>query len=294
MPLAPYRRMAKQTFQRGYPGARPAIDNSMSVHIKAGDKVTTAAKAGWAAKGGLYVTLGVLALMAAFGAGGGTAGGQDVLQWVAQQSFGTILLGLAGIGFSCYALWRFVQAIIDPESHKSATIGTLKRVGWTLSGVVHAALAYAAFQLASGTGSGGQKQMWMSQVLSESWGPYLVGGLAVFVIGVGLYQFKKAFKLGFMRDVNTAEMTHKEEKTFRLAGRVGLSARGVVFPIIGYYLMKAAVEANAAAAQGAGVGGALDKIAAAGTLPLAIVAFGLAAYGVLQLFFVRYRDVSAA
>lgn len=295
MRLALQHGMAKQTFQQGFPGAKHAIDDSMSVRLQAGSKVQVAAKAGWAAKGALYITLGVLALMAAFGEGGQTAGGQGVLQWVAQQSFGTVLLMLSGIGFSCYALWRFIQAIIDPESHKSEAVGTLKRIGWAASGLVHAGLAFASFQLATGSGSGGQdKQMWLSKALAQEWGPYFIGALAVFVIGVGLYQFKKAIKLGFMDDVNTGKMTAKEEKTFRIAGRLGLASRGVVFPIIGYFLMKSAIEANASAAQGAGVGGALDKIAEAGMLPLAIVAFGLVAYGVLQLFFVRYRNVSAA
>ncbi|MFW5741414.1 MAG: DUF1206 domain-containing protein, partial [Myxococcota bacterium] len=90
--------------------------------------------------------------------------------------------------------------------------------------------------------------------------------------------------------VDTASMSHKEQKTFRFVGRVGLAARGVVFPIIGYFLVKSAVNASPGTAKG--VEGALEQIAQAGVIPLAIVAAGLAAYGVLQFFFAKYRHVS--
>lgn len=289
--------MANQSLRQAYAGARrPVIDDSLSVRIQANDKLQLAAKAGWAAKGCLYVTLGVLALLAALGSGGKTADSAGVLQWVAEQSFGTILLVAAGAGFCCYAVWRFMQALIDPESHSSSWMRVIKRSAWIASGIAHIGLGFAAFELAFGDfSSGGEgKQIWLSKALSQPWGPYFVGGLAIALMLVGLYQFKEAWKLGFMKNVNTSKMSVKEEKAFRRVGRVGLAARGVVFPVIGYFLLRAAVEANAALAEGASVGGALDAIAASGALPLALVSAGLIAYGVLQLFFARYRNVPAA
>jgi hypothetical protein len=76
------------------------------------DRIQTAAKVGWATKGGLYITLGTLALMAAFGSGGQLSGGGGVIEWLAQQAFGNVLLVLAGIGFTCYAIWRVIQVIV--------------------------------------------------------------------------------------------------------------------------------------------------------------------------------------
>jgi hypothetical protein len=85
-------------------------------------------------------------------------------------------------------------------------------------------------------------------------------------------------------------MSVKERKSIRIAGRLGHSARGVVFHIIGYYLIQAALKADPGKAKG--VGGALHEVAQSGWFVLAIVACGLAAYGVLQLFFAKYRHLS--
>ncbi len=253
------------------------------------DKIEMAAKAGWIAKGALYLTLGVLALLAAIGSGGAITGSEGVLQWVAGMPFGTVLLVLAGIGLACYALWRFAQAIVDPEVHKDKKEMIAKRIGWTLSGAMHVALSVAAFQLVAGRSGGSSKQTWLAQILSSGFGAFVIGVLGVVAIAFGLYQFKKAVDLAFLQDMDTHAMSPKERKTLRLVGRLGLAARGVVFPIIGYFLLEAAVESDPS--EAAGVGGALGEIAEAGWFLLALVAIGLAAYGVLQLFFAKYRHV---
>lgn len=253
------------------------------------DQIEKAAKAGWFSKGSLYVTLGVLAIMAAVGTGGSISGSKGVLAWVSGQFFGQFLLGVAGVGFAAYALWRFVQAAVNPEQHKSKKRMVIKRIGWAMSGVVHVSLSVAAFQMLGGGSSGQGKKVWIDQALSESWGPFLVGALGVFVIGVGLYQFKKAAELGFMDDVEVARMSPKETKLLRAVGRAGHAARGVIFPIIGYFLLQAAIQSNAGQAKG--VGGALHTIAEAGWFWLALVAAGLVAYGVMNLLYARYRGV---
>lgn len=248
-----------------------------------------AARIGWATKGALYITLGILAVMAATGEGGRVEGGRGVVQWVASQPFGQFLLGVAGVGFACYALWRALQAIVDPEPHDDHKEMIAKRVGWGLSAAVHASLSVLAFQILAGSGSSGGQKGWIAQALANPGGPFLIGALGVFVIGVGLYQFKKAAKLGFMNDVQTAQMSQTERKSLRIVGRVGHAARGVVFPIIGYFLVKAAVTANPGQAKG--VEGALEQVASTGWYWLAILAIGLAAYGMLQLFYAKYRRI---
>src|SRR5690606_12620929 len=62
------------------------------------------ARAGYAAKGVLYVTIGSLALMLAVGEGGQTAGSRDALAMLGQQPFGQILLFVMAVGLAGYAL----------------------------------------------------------------------------------------------------------------------------------------------------------------------------------------------
>jgi hypothetical protein len=253
------------------------------------EKFELAARVGWVAKGALYVTLGGLALLAAFGEGGALRGGRGVLQWVAGQPFGKVLLGLAGVGFALYALVRLLQSIVLPDRSGDRRSKALRRVGHATSAVVYGALAVAAFQILNGNGAGGGRS-WLSQVMhAGTWGVLFVGLIGAIIVVVGLYQFKPAIDLDFMDEVDTARMSQREIAVLKVVGRAGLAARGVVFPIIGYFLIVAAKQHDASEAKD--VGGALGELARTSWIALTIIAAGLVAYGILQLFFAKYRRV---
>ena len=255
------------------------------------EKIEFLAKIGWGAKGALYVTLGSLAVMAAVGEGGGLHGSKGVLQWLSGEPFGRVLLVAAGVGFFCYALWRFVLAAFGSGRPGSKAKKIARRVGSAVSGGMHVALGIAAIQMMMGSGGGGSsKQTWLAKMMSAgTWGVVLVAVLGIVIIGVGLFQFKKAAKLGFMKEVDEGQMSRKEVGVLRAVGRAGLAARGVVFPLIGYFLIAAAVHHNPSKAKG--TAGALSEVAQTSWIALAVIATGLAAYGVLNLFYVRYRQI---
>src|SRR3954463_12931619 len=106
--------LAKTTVHRlGVPAARPWI--------------RALARAGYAAKGVQYGTIGVIAALAAVGsADGDTTDSKGALEKIGQQSFGQALLVLMAIGLGGYALWRFVEAILDPEHEARGAKGIFK------------------------------------------------------------------------------------------------------------------------------------------------------------------------
>ena len=120
-------------------------------------------------------------------------------------------------------------------------------------------------------------------------GPILVGLLGAFVVGYSLYQIHKGWTLKFKDELKTGEMSQAEVKGATLAGRIGLIARGVVFGMVGGYLIKAA--ATAQPGQAKTFGDALSEIASQsyGMVLLIVVAAGLVAYAVLQVALARYR-----
>jgi hypothetical protein len=82
----------------------------------------------------------------------------------------------------------------------------------------------------------------------------------------------------------------------RWACRIGVAghlARGVVFTLIGVFVIRAAIQYDPS--EAIGLDGALQKLAAAdyGPYLLGLTAAGLIAYGVYCLVDARYRDVSA-
>jgi hypothetical protein len=148
----------------------------------------------------------------------------------------------------------------------------------------------AAFQMLAGDNPGNGRHTWLAKAMSMgTGGVVLVCALGVIAILVGLYQFKKAASLEFMDEIDRGRMSAREVAALRVVGRAGYAARGVVLPIIGYFLIVAAVARNPSAAKG--TGGALVALARAGWWVVAIVAIGLTAYGILQLFFAKYRRV---
>jgi hypothetical protein len=251
------------------------------------------ARLGYAAKGVVYGIVGLLAAQAAFGAGGRTTDTEGALQEIVRQPFGKVLLGVVAIGLLGYVLWRFVQAIKDPEHKGSNAKGILKRIGYGITGVIYASLAFSAVRiiLGSGGGSSHSTQDWTALVLAQPFGQWLVGTVGVFIISLGFYQFYKAFSAKFRRELNLSQLSNTEEKWVIAISRFGLVARGVVFCVIGFFLIQAARLSEASKARG--LGEALQVLAQQpyGPWLLGSVALGLVAYGIYMIIQARYRRI---
>lgn len=254
-------------------------------------------RTGYAAKGVVYAIIGFLAAKLAFGPGGETTDSKGALQEIAEASWGTWALGLVGIGLVGYSLWKFVQAIRDPERKGSDAEGLIKRAGFFGSGLIHASLAFTALSMAFGSGGGGggsNTQSMTAKVLSYEWGVWLVGLAGIITIIVGLYQFYQAYKASFTKRWHTEEMSHTQLTWGKRAGRLGLAARGVVFSMMGWFFITAARQHDASEASG--LEGVLNELAASGQGPwlLGIVAIGLMAYAVFCFVKARYRHFQVA
>ncbi|MCU0687401.1 MAG: DUF1206 domain-containing protein, partial [Polyangiaceae bacterium] len=112
------------------------------------------------------------------------------------------------------------------------------------------------------------------------------------VIGFGLYQFYQAVTAKFLDKFAHYAMSPREERATIVAGRLGHTARGVVFGLMGAFLIQAAAEADPGQARG--LDGALLELARAdaGPILLGLVAAGLVAFGAFCLIMARYRELS--
>ncbi len=254
------------------------------------------ARFGYASKGVIYILIGVLAAMAAFGAGGQTSGTTGIMQKIIEQPFGKILLGIVGVGFVGYAVWRFVAAIKDAEHKGNDTKGIIIRIGYVVSGVIYGALAFKAFQMitgsgggsSSGSGGGSGKQMMVDKLLEQPAGQWLVGIVAVLVFAKGIYHIYKGVADKFGEDIKDGGVERKIKETYMKLGKAGYIARGVIFGIIGFFLFKAAITASSS--QVGGTDKAFSFLSSAGgPWLLGLVAIGLAGYGVFQIVKARYK-----
>ena len=262
----------------------------------AGHRAATAPAMGWLARAGLvargvvYAVIGVLALKLALGDGGKATSQQGALKTIGHGSFGTFLLVLLAIGLAGYALWRLLRAAVGHGAEQ--TDEPSDRVAAAASGVAYVILCVTAIKIVSGAraGSGGPRHA-TGGVLGWSGGTVLVAIAGIVLIGVGGYQLYKGIARKFCEDAKTGEMSDAARRAYTALGVAGHCARGIVFGLIGYGLIKAALDYDSKKAIG--LDGALRKLAHAsyGPLLLGIVALGLVMFAAYSIADARYRKV---
>ena len=105
------------------------------------------AKAGYAARGIVYILFGWLALSARSNAEKGKNGVFDAIQ---DMPLGDALLTLTAIGLLAYGIYRLTCAFLDTEGKGDDPKGLAGRAAQFGSGVIHLALAYTATQFIGG------------------------------------------------------------------------------------------------------------------------------------------------
>lgn len=262
-------------------------------------EMTLLARVGYAAKGSVYLIIGGLSAKVALGDGGSTTDRNGALRAIYEQPFGKFLLVVVTIGLVGYALWSLIQAVVDPERQGTDVKGIATRVGYGVVGLSYAALAVAAAQLVIGTGNGGKSSNtttkdWTARLLALPFGPFLVVLVGLVVIAVAFFLFYRAYKADFKKSLALGTVSSEVRQGIITLGRGGYAALGVVFGIVGVFLIVAAVRNKASAAKG--LGGALHELSQQpyGHVVLGIVALGLIAYGLFSLAQARYRRLGPA
>jgi hypothetical protein len=248
------------------------------------------ARAGLAARAVVYAIIGVLALKLALGDGGKATNQQGALKTIAGQPFGKTLLIVVAAGLAGYALWRLTRAALGhgPEQSDSG----MDRVAALASGIVYAALCVTAVKIVAGAGTGsGTPKKATGGVLDWAGGPWLVGIAGVVLIGVAAYQVHKGLTEKFLDDSKTGQMSRGVQRAFTALGIFGHLARAVVFTLVGYGLIRAAIDYDPQKAVG--LDGALRKLADASYGPwlLGLVAAGLIGFAAYSAADARYRKV---
>ena len=237
---------------------------------------------GYVARGALYAVMGLLALGIALGIGGGqTTDLSGSLVFLIGNPLGKLVLIAFAIGLAAYSLWGFIRAIYDPLHRGSDASGYLARLGFVTSALSYAAIVIFALQILSGSNaaSGDSTQKTIASILTHPAGGWVTALIGVVAIVVGLGQFLEAYRAGFAKDLKGAEMSSSERDVVVKLGRFGMFARGVIFLVIGWFLVQAGLHHDVGQVQG--FGGAFLFLLGQpfGRVLLGIVALGFVALG---------------
>jgi len=246
---------------------------------------------GYAVRGALYAVMGLLALGIALRVGGGqTTDLSGSLVFLVGNPFGKVVLVVAAIGLAAYSLWGFTRAVYDPLHRGRDASGYAARLGFVTSALSYAAIVILALQLLAGSGgaSGDTTQKTIASILIHPGGGPLTIVIGLIAIAVALGQFLEAYKANFAKDLKGAEMSASERNIAVSLGRFGLFARGVVFLVIGWFVVQAGINHDAGKAQG--FGGAFIFLLSQpfGRVLLGVVALGFLALGLHSLACARW------
>lgn len=258
-------------------------------------RIQPIAKAGLIAKGIVYVILGALVFMAAFNIGNQSANTskEDVLSIIKEQTGGQIILAALALGLLCYSGWRFLQTFGDTEHKGSDGKGIAVRARYFFSGFIYLSLALLAIKILFG-GNQGKKgnQGLVHELLNKPFGNWVLGIVAVIIFCTGVYQCYYGFSEKYRKHVDKAGHNINNKLLF-IAGKTGYVARGIVWLIIGWMFMQAALHSNSSEAGDTPKAFSFLEHAAYGSYLLGAVGLGLVCYGIFNFIRARHEQIGA-
>ena len=255
--------------------------------------LTTAARAGYAARGLVFLIVGYFAFRAAF-ATGEAMDTEDAIEVIAGSGFGALLLGAMVIALAAFCGWRLIQVLMDVDNHGTDAKGLFVRAGLAISAFSYGALAIFAVTMligsgSSGGGGGGGKQSVIAYAYEQGYGVWLTYLIAAGMAAAAIAHIVKAVKAGFEK-----YMAIPQDRRWLLKPvcQFGLIARAVTFVVIAGLLVTGA--AGYSSGDTPGLDAALQEISgwSFGWLFLSLTGLGLIAFGIYSIAEAIYRRIN--
>lgn len=200
-------------------------------------RMEVAARIGWLARGALYTLLAILVARIPTGGGGERVGKQGAFATLADRPMGSWLLGALAVGMAGFAVWRLWAAVRGTEEK------TNRRAGWVISALVYLTLSLLALGVLRGSGSGGnEEKAFTARVLTWPGGQLLVGGIAILLLVVAAMYVRKGVKERFLHDIDEGAVPAGLRLPVRVLGVVGWLGRSVVWALVGFFVLRAAIQ----------------------------------------------------
>ena len=268
-----------------------------TVTRKASDWKEPLGRIGLVGQGVVATIVGLLAIRIAMGEKEQDPSGEGAVAWLAQQPFGKFLLVALTVALFALAIWRVLCAWMGDSAQGS---DATHRAKYAVLAVIYFSLAVTTLSMtisnwtgdaaASGGGSGSDQKSKeaASTMFDLPAGRWLVGLLGVGIIGYAGFSFYKQ-----VLQRHFAERLDADEQSWIVRlGMVGYTARALVFAVVGWFFLQAAIAYRPE--EAAGPSGALLELAGTSWGPLLLwaIALGLFAYGIFCIAESRYRTAA--
>jgi len=260
------------------------------------DALELTSRLGYAARGVVYLMIGVIAVLAAADLTPRPAGAGEVLELWAKWPLGLFLISAVAACLIAFSGWRVLQAVFDADNHGTSPKAWAVRAGQAVSGLVYGALAMSALELLDGLEDIGEADETDSartaaaEILAWPHGDWVIiaAGLGLLAVGVG------NLAQGALQDFG--KRLHCGPNVCRWVvplGRAGYIGRGLATLPLGVFLLRAGWEVRASEVRTWSE--ALHAVEAQpfGSLILAALALGLIAFGLFGVVEAIFRRIDA-
>lgn len=283
--------------------AKETVSERIEEAIEAAEKIVrnpfikTLARFGFYTKGFLFIVIGILGIMAAFGEKGGRlADPTGALTAIAQVTFGKILLVIFIVGAFGHGAWNILRGTADVDDAGKGWQGIVKRIFAVGIGIFYLWLAWTAWNLVLTahvkSQNGGMQKAFVSTILAVPLGTFLVVIIGLGVIGAGVHEFYSGITGKYQENFRINELEGGKRQILNVLGYFGFVARALIFALIGYFFITAAIYYNPKVVVG--MDGALLTLSHSyfGKALLLVTATGLVCHGILSFYEGKYRRVA--
>ena len=251
-------------------------------------RIETWARLGFAARGIVYLLLGLIALF-----GGKALSTGETVQAVEDFPGGAPLLVALAIGLFGYGLYKIYSSLLDLDNRGDDAKARTLRGANILGGLAYWGLAFIAViqlltdgsqggEAGQASGSDGVKQDAANQVAEAAGGDLLLVAIGLAVIAVAVAQLVIAWKAKFMDEMPGAPAL------VRPAGQIGYAARALVIAMVGYFIVQAGLHGERLRS----FGDALAMLRDGQDTLFKLIAGGLILFGLVSLVMAKYRRVA--
>jgi hypothetical protein len=253
-----------------------------------------AARLGYMARGTVYLSIGLIALLAVIGVAPHTRGAVGALEAWSRWPLGNLLLWFIGVGLVGFAGWRALQAVFDADRQGRSAKAWASRAGQAVSGLIYGALAVSTFDLIDAlhdlrhVGEQAETRETVSAVMAWPLGSKVVMAAGLFILACGLGNAIRAFVDNFG---STLRCDPKVRAWACRLARVGYFGRGVAMLPAGFFMLVAGWHERALEARS--VGSALWSLHTLqfGDAVLGLIGAGVVAFGCFAFVEAWYRPI---
>lgn len=248
--------------------------------------------------GGVYIFIGVIAMLSLLRVVNGGADEDSVVEMLNETWGGEVLLWIILSGILSYMVWRFFEAGADPLHHGKDTKGILKRIGIAATAAAYGTIALSGIQAMLGTGDAGEgfeeQRHLIATVLDWRGGNWLIGITGAIVGFAAVMEFRYVFQGDHKPTLDIDNLSHTKRRIIYGLAWAGHCARAIILGIMAYSLLRGAITSDPS--QTVNTDKAFNFIGESmlGHPLFVLVAIGTVCYGVYMILSGVYFNFQAA